>query len=588
MIAQLAEWWRGVGDVGPWLADSAVRATLWLVAYVLVDGLLRLARTAASLRHALAVLAALGVPLIFVFSTTAVHHDVTWHPDESLERAWTAVRTAPAVERLVAPAPAIVDQVPSAPRHSHWPELVASIWVVGLAVGACLLVFRGRCVAIPDGDAGERFCLELAEEASRFGLRRIPRLTMGGSGIPMVSGLLMPTLVLPAAAREWSRSRRLAIVRHELAHVARRDAWWSVAVAIALLPLWFHPLAWWLRRRIGVLRELACDDAVLRAGTSPLDYAETLLALLPRRRPRNSARVLTAFDHPDPAQRLRALLDPRTRRDSASWWKVAAFAALVLAAGCPATMLVGCAHQQEKSEAWIPPLPTAPSSSLDAPAATPVGKHPSLLTIRLTYIGTTAAVGQADRQRFDAIAAQTPGILSPEAGREFFRRGLVLDPTSQTVRARPGQEIHVENTREFIHPLTWKWNPEAGIEVPASFQTTDTGFMTRVEVRPTDDPSRVFIDITPFICEFVGFETTAEHPDREIPVFSKRTTDFQGEIENGSFILIATRRDEQSVGHRIPVLGALPGVGRLFRREEIAYFDRLVAVRVLVAEVADD
>jgi protocatechuate 3,4-dioxygenase beta subunit len=51
----------------------------------------------------------------------------------------------------------------------------------------------------------------------------------------------------------------------------------------AALP--WHPLAWLARRRLGQLCELACDDWVLASGNSPITYAESLLTLVPQRRP---------------------------------------------------------------------------------------------------------------------------------------------------------------------------------------------------------------------------------------------------------------------------------------------------------------
>ena len=43
---------------------------------------------------------------------------------------------------------------------------------------------------------------------------------------------------------------------------------------------WFHPGAWWVARRLRLAREQACDAAVLRAGTSAIEYAEHLVELL--------------------------------------------------------------------------------------------------------------------------------------------------------------------------------------------------------------------------------------------------------------------------------------------------------------------
>jgi beta-lactamase regulating signal transducer with metallopeptidase domain len=42
---------------------------------------------------------------------------------------------------------------------------------------------------------------------------------------------------------------------------------------------WFHPLAWWLSRKISNLSELACDAAVLGEWTIRSDIRESSLSL---------------------------------------------------------------------------------------------------------------------------------------------------------------------------------------------------------------------------------------------------------------------------------------------------------------------
>ncbi len=40
---------------------------------------------------------------------------------------------------------------------------------------------------------------------------------------------------------------------------------------------WFHPLVWWIGKRMIAERERACDEAVLRSGNEPRTYAEAIL-----------------------------------------------------------------------------------------------------------------------------------------------------------------------------------------------------------------------------------------------------------------------------------------------------------------------
>jgi len=81
--------------------------------------------------------------------------------------------------------------------------------------------------------------------------------------VPMTIGWLTPKILLPIAWREWDPSKLRAVLAHEEAHVRRAD--WVIGIVARLncCLLWFHPLAWWLRRELAVQAEYACDDSAL-------------------------------------------------------------------------------------------------------------------------------------------------------------------------------------------------------------------------------------------------------------------------------------------------------------------------------------
>ncbi|MBP7053909.1 MAG: hypothetical protein KBE65_23090 [Phycisphaerae bacterium] len=70
---------------------------------------------------------------------------------------------------------------------------------------------------------------------------------------------------------------------HELAHLKRRDHVSGLFAEILATLLPWHPLLWWAAARLAKLSEQACDDWVLAAGQSGVDYAETLLGLSAQR-----------------------------------------------------------------------------------------------------------------------------------------------------------------------------------------------------------------------------------------------------------------------------------------------------------------
>jgi TonB family protein len=96
--------------------------------------------------------------------------------------------------------------------------------------------------------------------------------------VPMVAGLLRPVILMPRAAESWPFSQRAAALKHERAHLERRDLWTSLIAHLTCAIYWFHPLAWAVARRLRQEQETACDDAVLCAGFEPASYAEALIA----------------------------------------------------------------------------------------------------------------------------------------------------------------------------------------------------------------------------------------------------------------------------------------------------------------------
>jgi TonB family protein len=86
-------------------------------------------------------------------------------------------------------------------------------------------------------------------------------------------------IVLPAQSRSWSADEMGAVVRHEAAHIARRDCQALLIAELACALYWFHPLVWYAARRMRIEQEHAADDCVLREGIPPADYAMRLVSM---------------------------------------------------------------------------------------------------------------------------------------------------------------------------------------------------------------------------------------------------------------------------------------------------------------------
>jgi len=96
---------------------------------------------------------------------------------------------------------------------------------------------------------------------------------------PVTIGWLRPVLLLPDSWQTWPAAKLEAVLTHEREHIRRRDPLVQWLALFNRCLFWFHPLAWWLERKLAALAEEACDAAVLVRGHAPHDYARYLIEM---------------------------------------------------------------------------------------------------------------------------------------------------------------------------------------------------------------------------------------------------------------------------------------------------------------------
>ena len=95
---------------------------------------------------------------------------------------------------------------------------------------------------------------------------------------PGVIGIREPVLLLPDGIMERLTPSQLeAVLAHELCHVHRRDNLTAAIHMLVEIIFWFHPFVWWIRAKLIVERERACDEQVIATINDPQDYAEGIL-----------------------------------------------------------------------------------------------------------------------------------------------------------------------------------------------------------------------------------------------------------------------------------------------------------------------
>lgn len=163
--------------------------------------------------------------------------------------------------------------------------LALGLWGLGtlvltvrlLWVRVMLLVFAQRQPGVHDAP----LCRRVEAMAGRLGIRRPVRLRQSRRvATPVVVGCLPATLILPDGfTAELDPRQQDAILAHELAHVAAWDPTWHLAADAVCSVLWWHPLMWWLRRRLRAVSESAADEASLLVPDGPDLLAACLVDL---------------------------------------------------------------------------------------------------------------------------------------------------------------------------------------------------------------------------------------------------------------------------------------------------------------------
>ncbi len=172
-----------------------------------------------------------------------------------------------------------------------------------------------------------------------FALRDIPITCSPDALGPVTISFPRPMLILPTRFFTLvSESDFSSALCHELAHIKRHDFHLNLACEILSVPIAFHPAAIWIKNRMAVSRELACDEAAVAKLYTRAGYARSLLniaeSLHYNASDRQSNWALGLFDTDTLEERIMNLLK-KTKRLSNPWGiALGIIAAAVLAIGC--------------------------------------------------------------------------------------------------------------------------------------------------------------------------------------------------------------------------------------------------------------
>jgi uncharacterized protein (TIGR03435 family) len=157
--------------------------------------------------------------------------------------------------------------------------IAGAIWAAGFVTLLGVWLVRWRRVSRA-AYSGTRIESGRTHDALRSlsSTSRLPLVESETSLEPGVFGILRPVLLWPREIdMRLDDAQVRAVLAHELTHARRRDNLTAAMHMFVEAIFWFHPLVWWIGARLVDERERACDEEVLRLGTDPDVYAESIL-----------------------------------------------------------------------------------------------------------------------------------------------------------------------------------------------------------------------------------------------------------------------------------------------------------------------
>jgi D-alanyl-D-alanine endopeptidase (penicillin-binding protein 7) len=212
----------------------------------------------------LALLACLSVPLLDVYRYMAAALPVLGEP------------AAPAVLTVLAQR---LDTQSLQPHVLLW---VVALWMLGMIVMTSRLatglvwVHQMRAVGLGRSDDQWQRCV--SRLATQCGISRKITLRVAASlSGPLTVGWWRPVIVVPVALLTQMPPDLLeALLAHEVAHIRRVDYLVNLLQRMIETLLFYHPVVWWLSRRIRIERELVADNVAARLIQEPRRLALAL------------------------------------------------------------------------------------------------------------------------------------------------------------------------------------------------------------------------------------------------------------------------------------------------------------------------
>ena len=182
---------------------------------------------------------------------------------------WRTIALSESTGAFTAPDSLAVPPAPIAPQAHGAASAIVFVWIAGVALNLIWWFIRWDQLR------------RSLQEATPLNLGLpLQAIAVPERVEPGIFGIWNPVLLLPEGVLDrLSPEQFQTVIAHELCHVRRRDNLTAATHLFIEALFWFHPLVWWIKARLIEEQERACDEEVIRLGTNPQIYAESILKL---------------------------------------------------------------------------------------------------------------------------------------------------------------------------------------------------------------------------------------------------------------------------------------------------------------------
>ncbi len=428
------------------------------------------------------------------------------------------------------------------------------LWTLRQALALRRLKRRVRRQWAPASEALHEVAVEVAAQMDQ----RMPRVcVLPDLASPLV---LSNTVLLPRWAEGLDRTQQVAMLAHELAHLRRRDPLWRPLQRIALIPLFFHPLAWRAVHRLEALAETLCDrDAVERSGSARA-LAECLAECLARQSEQHNPTWAVAMaEHSEGiVGRVRQLLETSSMKFSTipKRWR---WAAVILVLGTlialPGVLIVARDREQSLSVTY-----RQGSQSYRMTSSMPIPGD----RLRIEVIGDV----EFDARESDVVRLGPRAYVEIEETRGTMTRAI-------RIVGKDGRIVRHYSVGEVVRPLDDDGRAWLAQTIPSMFRLTGFDADRRTKrLLSEGGPARALDEIDAIVHDSVRVEylgqlfAQAELDEAQFMRAMSHIERVESDFEKRRALSIALERDLFSSTHQARLLGIATGFDSDFERAE--------------------